>query len=221
MSVSIRGNTNATQAEVESSYKALRVTQRPIDPGSNGAFRICAPSGLLTGVAAATASAGHVFAFRWSHATKKCVIENIRCTWATISGFTAAQEVGLDLIRATNYTANHSGGTSVTLTGVQLKKNSAFTTTQAADIRIGSTGALTAGTHTLDSLPMAQNAFSELATGAAVPKGFFTLQWSAGSMHPLVLNQNEGLVIRNSILMGAGGTARIFVSMDWSEVDSY
>lgn len=222
MSVQVRGS-SGTIAEVESTTRALKVSSRPPEIGANGAFRMMAQSGLLTTVAAATSTAGHIFAFRWSHATKLCLVTNIMVKWRTIAGFTSAQEVGLDLIMARSYSASHTGGTGLTLSGNNAKKRASFATTNVADIRVGTTGALTAGTHTLDAQPIAADGFSELAAAATVPKGLFNLTFDLNgpSDYPLVLATNEGLVLRNTILMGAAGTARVSVEMDWLEVDSY
>lgn len=202
---------------------SLQTTPRHPTIGSNGAYRLGAYTGALTVVAAGTATAGHLFAARWSHATKLALVTFFRARWSTIAGFTAAQEVGMDLVVARSYTAAHTGGTAITLTANALKKSSLHGTTTLADARIGATGALTAGTHTLDAQPMASGFYSELAAGAAVPKGFFELVYQAPDLatHPLVLTQDTGLVLRNVILMGAGGTARVAVEMEWLEVDSF
>lgn len=196
--------------------------------GSNGAYRLAASTGLLTVVAAATATAGHIFAFRWSNASKLCLITNIRARWITVAGFTAGQEVGLDIIQARVYGSSHSGGTALTLTGDSFKKRSSVVgghgTTNVGDIRISTTGALTAvGSPALDGNAIAAGGFSELAAAATVPKGFFEVQWGINdhAHHPIVLGQNQGFIVRNSILMGAGGTARVTVEVDWLEVDSY
>jgi hypothetical protein len=82
---------------------------------------------------------------------------------------------------------------------------------------------LTAGTQTLGTDPLTAASFSELATGAAVPKGSFPMQFQPDDTDggPFVLEANEGLLIRNGILMGAAGTARIVVELDHMEVSRY
>lgn len=213
---------SGVDAEVDANTRAIRVTQCPPNIGSNGAYRLCEVTGLLTGVAAGTASAGHIFAARWSNASKLALVTHFRARWFTIAGFTAAQEVGLDLMITRSYTANHSGGTAITLTNNSMKKRSAHGSCNFADMRISQTGALTNGTHTIDTHKIAYGGFSELAAGAAVPKGFFDLQFGEDDPngYPIVLSQDMGLILRNSILMGAGGTARVAIEMGWLEVDS-
>jgi hypothetical protein len=223
MAAEIIGNPSGVKLQVQTGGAGLVSTREPYI-GSNGAYRLCEETGLITGIAAGTTSAGFLFAFRWTHATKLALITSFRASWRTIAGFTAAQEVGMQLFRATTYTASSSGGTAITLTGENLRKRATHGTTTVADARISTTGALTAGTLTLDTHKLAAGSFAELAAGAAVPKGFFEIQFKpadVGWEHPLVLSQNTGLILRNSILMGAGGTARVAVEMDWLEVDSY
>lgn len=222
MAVQLKGNSGIIN-EVEANSRAQRTTVLGPDIASNGAYRLSAQSGLLTGVAAASATAGFLFSFRWSNGSKLALIERIRARWHTVSGFTAAQEVGLDIIQARNFTVSSSGGTAVTITGDSMKKRSSHGTTNVGDIRISSTGALTAGTLTLDGNAIAHGGFAELAAAATVPKGFFQAEFNSerDGVMPLVLAVNQGLIVRNLILMGAGGTARVSVEVDWREVDSY
>lgn len=205
-------------------------------------FTIAAATGLLTGVAAATASAGHIFAARWNPPTvngadkkpRYALITRLQALWVTIAGFTGAQEVGLDASIVRAYTASHAGGTAIAIptvaNGSTNKKRSVSPVSRAAsadsvmaDLRVATTGGLTNGTETFDSTPFRQASFSELAAAATVPKGAFGLFNSTDDLsgHPIVLAPNEGIVIRNSILMGAGGTARVVVEMDWAEVDEF
>lgn len=193
---------------------------------AEGAYKTAAVSGLLTTVAAATASAGHLWAMRWAPTAsqpKFCLITRLRARLSTIAGFTGAQEVGMDLSILRAYTAAHTGGTALDLGGTvanSAKKRVAHPTSAVADMRVGTTGALTAGTHTLDAQPIAQDQFAELAAGAAVPKGKSEIFLSTEDLdrYPITLAANEGLVIRNTVLMGAGGTARLVVEIDWLEL---
>lgn len=223
MSVEILGSPSAVKLQVQTGGAGL-VTAREPYIGANGAYRLSEETGLITTVAAGTASAGHIFALRYAHATKLMLITMFRARWVTISGFTAAQEVGLQLFRTTAYTVAHSGGTSITTTGEELRKRATHGNANNITANISTTGALTNGTHTIDTHKLASGSFAELAAGAAVPKGFFEIGFAMNDpaySHPLVLSNNQGLILRNSILMQAGGTARVSVEMEWLEVDSY
>jgi hypothetical protein len=207
---------------------ASQATIRNLNDNREGAYRDGPSTGLITGVAAGTASAGHIWAVRWAPSTaagalavekrRFALITRLRARWFTIAGFTAAQEVLLSLFKLTGYAAPHTGGSAIT----PSKKRTAAPTSLMTG-RIATTGALTAGTQAIDTDPIATGAFSELAAAATVPKGFFELFLSTEDMaqYPIVLAPNEGLLLRNEILMGAGGTARVVVEMDWLEVERY
>lgn len=208
-----------------------------------GAFRVCATSGLITAVAAGTATAGHLFAMRWNppqnpsltRNLKWCAIQRIRAHWRTVAGFTAAQEVGLDLSVLRGYSGSHSGGTALTpftTTNQQKRAGTAPSAginaggmfpSQMADMRIAGTGALTAGTHVFDPFPISQDGYAELAAAATVPKGRFDVEFLNADQpaFPLVLAPNEGLCIRNTVLMGAGGAVRLTVEVDWFELNNH
>lgn len=200
---------------------SMKVTPR--HPLATGAYRMCSYTGLLTAVAAGSATAGHLFAAHWTHATKMALITSFRARWQTATGFTAAQETGLDLFVARPMSVAHTGGTLLTMAGDAFKKRGAHATHSMASVRVSTTGALTNGTNTLDANPVAASFGSELAAAATVPKGAFELNLSVNdlAMHPLILSFNNGLVLRNVIAMGAGGTARVAIEMDWLEVDAY
>ena len=203
--------------------KAQRVQQfgNDISRSSGGQYVISATSGLLTLVAAQTSTAGHVAAFRNGSATLKAVINRIQCKWWTTTGFTAAQEVGMGLIMARSYTAAHTGGTAATLTTNNGKKNvDHLTIPTDFDFRIGDTGALTAGTHTLDAQNFAEAGSQELADGASVVKKAFELNYEPAAGRQLVLGQNEGIILRNRILGGAAGVWRNAMLVEFELVDA-
>lgn len=208
---------SGTVGEIDATSRAKRTSLRPLE-GTR--YRMGFASGLITGVAAGSATAGHLFAFRWGSAAAVCLIHRFHASWITIAGFTAAQQIGLDLIHATGYSASHSGGAAATLTGVNLKKRQSMAASLLTDARGPTTGALTAGTHTLDAMPLAFDGFAELAAGATVPKGRMLLDFDSTMDNggPLELATNEGLILRNQVAMGAGGTAQLFVEIDWTEV---
>ena len=200
-----------------------------------GAFRVAAVSGLTTGIAANAP----VFSMRWNPASSPyqegmvrfCVIQRLRAKWRTITGFTAAQEIGLAAYVARSFTVADSGGTALTLTTTNAQKRTGvppgtagvttggMPTTQAT-INIATTGTLTAGTRTLDAQPFAEEVFADLAAAATVPKGRFEAEFVNQDQpgFPLVLSPQEGIVIQNVIAQGAAGTARIIVEVDWLEV---
>lgn len=225
MGFKLTGNSNV-DAEVDgTTFRALRVVQRPNDPGELGSYRIAVLSGLSTAIAAGTASAGHVFALRWSDATRLAVLKYFKVRMAVVTGFTAAQELGFEAFVARGYSADHGGGTAITLGGNNAKKRTSMGTslvTSAASVRVASTSALTGSSFTLDASGFMAGSFKTLAAAATVQDGSYESVMDFGAIdHPIVLAQNEGIVVRNLVLMGAGGTVRWAIECAWDELTAY
>lgn len=191
-----------------------------------GAYRTGARTGVVgTTLAAGSGTAGHVWACRFATAAnptsdkrRRAVIQRFRAKFRTVAGFTAAQEVGFDLFKCTAFTALHTGGSAVT----PSQKSTAFTA-PLMTARIATTAELTNGTETFDTDPIAGESWSELAAAATVQKngGDIFLSTEDLNRQPLILAPNEGLVLRNVVAFGGGGTVRIIVEMDWLEVERY
>ncbi len=179
-----------------------------------GSYRQSFVSGAVTTIAAGTASAGHIFALRNATASRFVRIRTFEAEFLLTTAFGAAQEVGFDAFIARSYSAAHTGGTALTLTGTTGKKDSRYD--NAFSIltgRIASTAALTAGTHTLDTNPFAQGSIYASAIGAQMQGRFYDFSY----MEPggLVIAQNEGIVVRNTVLMGATGVGKWTFSIDY------
>lgn len=198
-----------------------------------GSYRLLVSSGAVTTVAARSPTAGHLLAFRWAPASLtdyNAYIRYIGAKFTLTTAFGSAQEVGCDLIAARGYTASHTGATAVDL-GSTVTNTNKFRTAQptslagvAGHCRVADTGALTAGTHTLDANPIGILSDWAGAIGATIPaaarearSGFGTLFDARDNNFPLVLADDEGLVIRNLILMGATGVGRWDFCIEWDE----
>jgi hypothetical protein len=207
---------------------ALHVQAKPSTHGSLGHYRVAAVTGTI---AAALAAAGQLFYLRWTDATRLCVITYFRAQFQTLTLFTAAQQVdfGFDLHKATAVSAG-AGGTDL---GASVKTKmrtsmGASLLDTAGLMRISTTAALTALT-TLDALPSAQSLgdVQRMNPTAATeeqrvndPTLIFNPDVASGN-HPLVLAQNEGLVLRNRTVWPAAGTGILAVEIAWSEVTAY
>lgn len=173
----------------------------------------------MTGVAAGTATAGHLFAFRWTSSSLTALIQRIHLRWQTTTAFTTPQEVSFRVFRLTGYSAAHSGGTAATLTAPNLKKATRHAATALSSAMIGTTGALTAGTHTLDAMEIGGlNGWSQAGTNVDDVNVDVMIDSGSQLNHMLELTANEGFIIRNEILMGAAGVGRLLVAVDWAEV---
>lgn len=215
MAIQIQGN-GGTVAEVDGTgYRAQRVTVRPLDPGSLGSYGLALNSGIM---AAGLAANAEIFQFRWTHATNLCVVHKV--TFGAIIGGTAFTAGAADfrLSIARSWSADGSGGTAATLTGNNGKKRASYGTTLLNAARIASTGALTAGTKTLDAQGIAN-----LGAGVGATAGLTIVEPGSYFVDPneppVILAQNEGLVILATV--PATGTWSFGVGVQWTESASY
>ena len=220
MAIQIQGNSGVV-AEVDgTTYRALRVTVRPVDYGVLGSYRISVITGTM---AAGLAAASEMFQARWTDATRLALI------WGfTIDGMAgsatafAAGFAAINFTIARSWSADGSGGNAATLTGNNQKLRTSMGTTLMGAIRSSSTGALTAGTKTLDAQPEGQITFSIGTVISTIYMGQVQLYGnmeSGGNPAPIVLAQNEGVVARATV--PGTGTWQAGFSMAWSEVATY
>jgi hypothetical protein len=218
MAIQLQGN-SGTVAEVDgTAYRAMRATLRPIDPGALGAYRISQLSGTM---AAGLAANSEVFQFRWSDATRLCVVTSV--IWDGLSGSATAFAAGfgkVDMLVARSWTADGSGGSAATITGNNAKQRTSMGATLLGASRIASTAALGAGTKTLDTQAVGQYS-AAFGTGTSVQwvPQFDLFHADPGGESPLVFAQNEGFVVRATV--PATGTWQFGVTVAWTEVTAY
>lgn len=198
-----------------------------IGPGTKlGQYLMSAVTGSVTVLAAAAP----LFAFRNASASTKLWLRYLAAQFVVTTGFTAGQEVGCQASVARTWSASDTGGTAIDMGGTNANANklrvlaptSAMST---GDCRIATTTALTAGTRTLDANPLAMTSgFAATTTAGAViarfPGGSLTggvLYDARDDYSPIVLGQNEGIVIANTVLMGAAGVGRWIFWAEWDE----
>lgn len=203
-----------TALEVEASG-AGRGVLRPESYGSLGAYNKLITSGTM---AAGLGAAAEVFGFRWTDATEPCLIRRVRLTAGDLVGFTAGIAT-FGLFMARDFTASMTGGNAGTLTGNNGKLRTNMGTMQPADIRISSTVALGAGTKTLDTDAIGGGTFSVITTAGAAMGPLPDLFYAPPGAQPIVLTQDEGIVIRATV--PATGTWTFSVQVDWQELPSY
>jgi hypothetical protein len=191
----------------------------------HGEFVFAVASGLLTTVAAASATAGHVFALRNADASKKLLLRYLAIDFNLTVAFGAAQAMGFDAIVARSYSASHTGGTAIDLGGTNTNTNKRRVDQSTSSVvanaaRIGTTGALTAGTHTLDANAFAQCQKWMGAVGAQISEVLLDARDDGGAnvRSPIELGNNEGVILRNTILMGATGVGTLIVRVELDEI---
>jgi len=211
MAIQVQGNGGTTQ-EVDATFRAARVSLRPAEV--IGYYSVSGASGALTAVAAN----GPVFSFR-NTGSNLILVRRLSIRFVTTTAFTAAQGLDYQLVRANSFTASDTGGTALYTAGQNKHRNSFTNITSAPDIRISSTGALTAGTRTLETAGMGIAGGSSTGVGTSMLTEDL-LGYDSGD-YPLVLAQNEGFVITNGIAMGAAGVIRLQVSVEYAETAAY
>lgn len=207
--VKVYGKDNASVLAIDSTHSAARVSPRPVELGTGGAFRSVFATGALTGAGASTP----VMSFRWTSATLNALLMRMQATIETTTAFTTAQFLEFAPYIARSFTANDSGGNAVTAP----KKRTSLAATAVGDFRVASTGALTAGTRTLDAQPVGYLAAYSAAAGFTLGKNTL-FDIAIEEQYPIVLAQNEGLVVNNVIALGAAGVLKIIFELEWLEL---
>jgi hypothetical protein len=198
-------------------YDAKKIIVRPNDVGALGSYAFLATTGTM---AAGLAADSPIFSFRWgTNLGPLALIKEVRIAVNSLTGFTAG--IGkLQLFIARSFSASDSGGAAITLTNNQAKKRASFGSSLVTDVRISTTATLTAGTRTKDTLPFAGLHFAVPTTANFVmlPTAGLWLP-NHGGEWPIVLGQNEGIVIQATV--PATGTWNGLIQIVWDEIGAY
>jgi hypothetical protein len=227
MAVIEGGTSGALQGVGNQSGSPAHVTIKPVPVGLLGTYRLATVTGTMS---AALAASAQFFYMRWTDATRLCVIHSVQVDFQALTLFTANTLVdfGFDLIKATAVSA---GGGSTAIPGSSCSKmmpTMGASLFGATDIRRSDTGALTPIT-TVDAFPIAMSIGDPQRVNPAAATeeqrvNDPTLRYQPNVLageHPLVLGQNEGLVLRNRVVWPAAGTGVFKIEVAWSEVTAY
>ena len=224
MGVQIVGSGGTVVGAGADIQEGIHTVNKPHEVGALGHYTY----GGLTGVLPAALGANsEIFQFRWSDATRLCLINELRISACVSTTFFAAGvPVQIDLVKATAWTVAGSGGTRVSPAALLKKRTSMGSSLVAAsDIGIATTGALTAGTKTLETVSLsaivAPGPITASLNGQIIAAGTLMFKEDvAHGEHPLVLAQNEGFVVR-SVAVPITGTWMAAIAVDWTEVAAY
>lgn len=234
MEVSIvgSGQNENFEAQVDPTHRGLRVSPRPLEhvvgEVVGGHYGVVAATGLL---AIQTAASSALFAVRFVSSTKLMVLLKLVVGFNVTTVYSAATDGGepdFELYLSRSYLTSPSGGgtalapASIAQIARANMAPSEFCSNGA--ILPAGTGALTTGTPTLDSAPYSYATLSQpgRALGSLGTAELVNI-YRTGE-HPIVLNTNQGFVIRNTRqLAGAAGTGvgRATFAMEWAEVAAY
>lgn len=180
-------------------------------------------------MAAALAANSEIFQFRYvTAASRLAAIYKVSISAGANVAATAAGLVTLRMAAARSWTAAGSGGTRLTLTGDNVNLRTSMATSEVNDAGISTTGALTAGTKTLDTTDLAAIT-TGIGTGALTVAADFTIipqtalfDADGEGQHPLILANQEGFVIRNGAnAWPATMTWGFSVNVLWAEIPAF
>lgn len=182
-------------------------------------YSLRARTGAITAVAAATTTAGHLIGLRNTGAQGEFHVMRMAMRFLATVDPSTEQQVGFQVHKATGYSALHTGGTgAANQVPVSRAEGSAvspaYPTITAITARVAGTDALTAGTHTLAEALGFIDDFA-LADAATVKHTKFGNEWKSPDKHPLfILGTNEGLIVRNTILMANALAGHLIFELD-------
>lgn len=207
------------------SVKGLDQNQ-PYDPrmhaGGGGYYQMAFKSGLITGIAANSP----LFSFRWAPAAKsdgsgrtyRCQLKFIKVDAVTMTAFGAAQLCDFYTYCAKTWSASDTGGTQVLPAAGDQKRQKQYADSLfvgGGDIRIATTGALSAGTRTLEAQPFSSFKFWSGAIGSSMSPPVLE-EWDEHHV-PMVFEPNQGVIIQNGTAFGATGVVQLWVDLMWME----
>lgn len=191
---------------------------------SQGDFQVSAITGLVTVV---TGGAGHdIMSFRWASLTVDCIVWWVKWKFQVTTGFTAGQYVQHSLYRATAFSTSPSGATSlVPAVGSNMRKMGMNDSVLTA-FQLATTAELTAGTRTLDTLPMrTRGLWCPTTTIIEMSEDINPMPTSGGNPGYLfyltsggTAANGQGFVLQNDVTMGAAGVIKLTVEVAWSEI---
>lgn len=216
------GNANV-EAQVDKIMQALRVTQRPLDwsgtDDAGGHYYFETATGALTGAAANSP----IFTLRNPDSHLTVLLLRLSLVYYLTTAYTGAQMNDFEIIRATGWTVADSGGAAITPAKARLENMA----NPKADIRIATTAALTAGTRTIDSTGI--RAVADGPPNVAIPTATLAVPRQElvlydlrdiGS-HPVSLDYQEGIILRNITAMSAAGVIKAFVMGSFVEIPTF
>jgi hypothetical protein len=183
---------------------------------SRGWYAVAPVSGAVAGSVAANAQ---LFGMVWADATYSMLVTRIVLA-AKCEAFSSGIGADFQAIVVRGVTAGPSGGTAVTPAATaQMYSSADFSGSlfnSEGTIEIASTSALTAVTGTLDTVGISYAAIP--GTGAGAGGAFELHRWIKRGTRPLVLAQNEGLMIRTPTGWASSNTWRVGVTVEWAEI---
>jgi hypothetical protein len=215
MAIEINNIATGVKAVVEGAG-AIRTTLRPNDTGLLGSYV------FASGVGGGTFPVGPVFSARWPSAAAVCVVRRVRIR---LFAYAPTTSNGFALIQAqlaSAYTTPDTGQSVIDLSTGACKKRSTMANSQfGANNMVQMLGATnnTAGLRTLATNPFT-SAFVASLTGT-MPTLDLDYNVTDQSQPPLVLLQNQGIVVSITSQALSTSSVQMHVHFEWDEFATY
>ena len=205
----------ASGATISGLVPSLGVSPIPYGIGgrTGGHFVVGLNSGAIAG---ALTAPNQVLSIRWQHTDLKMI--PLRLSLSVLcSAFSTGVSLDFAAYIARGFTTNASGGTALTApTKTHSVGMAGSIFSSNGDFRIASTTELTPGTQSLDPNPIGTAWAQITAVQQAAAFDLYTV--TDVGQHPIVLNNNEGLVVRlESVNLAASNSIKIRGRLEWVE----
>lgn len=229
----------STQALVDPTRGASRHSLSPIEwnqRGAYGHYRAAHASGTTVSLAAGA----HVAGVRWAPvgATSAfMIVTGVRVGYVVTSAITTATPVDLRLMKAEAFTVDFSSNnTQLDLSGTKMSMMRPGTMAQSLLLTkgpsIATTAAMAGQTATVDTNPIGiavwpgLTAVTATGTAVAMPAGAGGVMQDLfyarpGHDSPLILANNEGLIVQNVTAGPTTGGIKYYVEWTWTEALGY
>lgn len=219
MAIQIIGNGGVIADVDGTTYKALKITNRPAEYGLRGSYRL----GVSTGTINATLTNGSLFQFYWPSFIANALVWGVSVDYNGASSNVNFQVIKLLFERYV--TAFGTGGSVIFVPGTTGQSQQLRTSMRASLVnqaRIATTAALGNGTWTEDGQAIGSLTFTVDGTG--INRNYITGLRLYGNLGrktaaPIVLAANEALNI--NLTTTTTPTFVVGVNIAWSEVGAY
>lgn len=197
------------------------VTARPYAYAALGHYRVGVQFVLL----ATQAANSRLFVLR-NNAANLIVVTQLWVKWLQTAAHTAAIEDSIDAYKLTGFTVLDTTDT-VTPTVEVMRTTEMAAVPGGAQVRhvtvAGKNAGMTGGTSTKGGRWASCPKWLLLAvpTGSEVKADVHDLLDDNPSSHPLILKQNEGLLLENRVLLGAAAGSSVYIECGWAEVAAF
>jgi hypothetical protein len=217
MAIQVQGNGGVIADVGGTAFRALNTQIKPIEYGALGHYKATL---RMSSTAAQTANSRLL---ELQNPSASVLIIPTRLTvraMQTAAG--TAQENSLDIYKATSFTVVSSVNA---VTGAASKKRTSMGASAAALRYLTLTGVaagMTGSTATKDTLPIGTIPYNVAAAiQTSGPIANVDVFDDVNGTHPLVLAQNEGMVIENRVLNVTSYGVTWFIDLAWAEVLAY